>query len=203
MHVNPKYIQILADAVIPLLGYFLWDWNLYFIVLFYLLDVIANEVLMHLKSAKIRKESNNLVVEPWVFLGSLSLFILISSVALIHFCMTLIIPGIDFWYEIKEFWNYKDMGIEQGYILLPLIVLVNYQRYKLEFLLPKIYLKATMKSNWRPHILALIILMVMVIFTCLLNYFMQLPELFYLISIIVLTGSFQFLRFHKKTANTK
>lgn len=202
MNVNPKYFQIFADALIPLLGFFLWEWNLYFIVLFYLLDVVANEVLAHLKSAKIQKENSSVNIMNWAFLGTLSFFVLIASIAMIHYCMRLIVPGIDFLYEIKAFWSYKDMGFEQGYILLPLIILINYQRYKLEFLLPKLYLKVGLKNIWKPHINALIILLFLVGFTSSLNYFVQLPELFYLISIVVITGSFQFFRI-KKSATTK
>ena len=203
MNVNPKYIQIVGDAAIPLLGYFLWDWNLYFIVLFYLLDVVANEILIHVKSAKIQKENSSVNIMNWAFLGTLSFFIFIASISMIHFCMRLIVPGIDFLYEIQAFWSYKDMGFEQGYILLPLIALINYQRYKLEFLLPKVYLKSNLQRIWKPHITALIILLFLVILTCLLNLFVELPELFYLIAIIVLTGSFQFFRIHKKPSTNK
>ena len=53
MRVNQKYVQSFGDALIPILGYFFWNWNLYFIVLFYLLDLIASEVFMYFKSKKI------------------------------------------------------------------------------------------------------------------------------------------------------
>ena len=55
MRIQPKYIQILGDAVIPLLGFFVWNWNIYFILLFYLLDLLVKEVVIHFKSNRIVK----------------------------------------------------------------------------------------------------------------------------------------------------
>ena len=55
MRINPKYIQLVGDAIIPILGFFFWDWNLYFILLFYFLDMLTKEVLLHLKSNKINQ----------------------------------------------------------------------------------------------------------------------------------------------------
>ena len=55
MKLNPKIIQVAADAAIPLMGFFLWDWSLYFILLFYLLDLLASEIIAHLSARKIRE----------------------------------------------------------------------------------------------------------------------------------------------------
>jgi len=53
MRVNTKLIQLAGDALIPILGFFFWDWGLYFIVIFYLLDYIVSEILTHLKAKRI------------------------------------------------------------------------------------------------------------------------------------------------------
>ena len=53
MNQRVKYVQLFTEALIPLLGFFMWDWGLYFILLFYFIDITTDEVFSHLKSKKI------------------------------------------------------------------------------------------------------------------------------------------------------
>ena len=120
MRINVKLIQLFGDALIPLLGFFWWGWSLYFIILFYLIDYLSNEIFRHIKSRKIvtyQKVKNS----KWLYKGLISATLLLGSYVLIHFAMRTIHPDINFTKEIVKFWTYKDLGIEQGYILLPLI----------------------------------------------------------------------------------
>ena len=124
MRVNLKYFQLLTDAVIPLLGYFFWHWNLYFIVLFYLLDYLAYEFFSHVKAKKVqslKREKSS----AWLKLGTISALLFISNTVFVQLTMQALVPTIDFTKEISAFWNYKDMGIEQGYFLLPLIAFAD------------------------------------------------------------------------------
>lgn len=144
-----RYIQLVGDALIPLLGYFLWDWNLYFIVLFYMADMIINEVVIFYKARKIAEfdpKENSFVPK---FLISVLLFTI--SLLLIHLTMKLYEPEISFAKEITLFWTYKDMGMQQGYILIPLLVLLSVQRYKLEFLMTAKYRSIKQVRLWRSH----------------------------------------------------
>ena len=52
----------------------------------------------------------------------------------IHTAMFFIAPGIQFCTEVYDFINYEEMGIKQGYILIPLVLLLSYQQYKMTFL---------------------------------------------------------------------
>jgi hypothetical protein len=65
----------------------------------------------------------------------ISAVLIVVNVVFVHITMKALVPTIDFTKEMLAFWKYKDMGIEQGYFLLPLIVIAGYQRYKMEFLM--------------------------------------------------------------------
>lgn len=145
-----RYIQLAGDALIPLMGFFLWNWSLYFIVLFYLADLVIDEVFTNLKAGKIKEYNDN--KRSSAYWKYSSLFLLAVAVFLIHLALSLFHPGIDFPKEIIAFWNYRDMGIEQGYILLPLLILIAYQRYKVEFLMPARYRDLELNQFWKKHL---------------------------------------------------
>ena len=196
MRINPKIIQVAADALIPLAGYFWWEWNMYFILLFYLLDYISNEIFLHVKSKKIQS-SQKTPVEIWIKNAIISSFLLLFSVLCVHFAMLRISPGIQFTDELLHFWQYKDLGMEQGYILVPLIFLVGFQRYKMEFVATAQFKTVQMKELWKQHI---IVHFAILAFSCTvigLSTFTVFPELVYISALIVASSVFQLLRVNR------
>lgn len=190
MRVNPKIVQLIGDALIPTLGFFFWDWGLYFIVIFYLLDYVANEFFIHLKSKKI-VEHNAAGKISWFSKGIISASLLTTVILLTHVSIFKIHPTLDLKQEIINFWTYKDMGIEQGYVLAPLIILVGYQRYKLEFLIPQLDKKISLDMIWKRHLLAHCVLLGMIGIVLGLSVFVVMPETVYLAGIILLTSLYQ------------
>lgn len=193
MRVNQKYFQLFADALIPLLGFFWWNWGLYFIVLFYLLDYLSTEIFMHLKSKKrvqFKKSENT----QWLKKGMISAVLLACSFFVIHLGLKSILSNINFGAEIKAFWNYKDMGIEQGYVLLPLIAIVGYQRYKMEFILPKLFQTSTIEQLWKPHMLSQLILIGFSALVIGMSAFIVFPEVVYVLGIVVLSSVYQLIK---------
>ncbi len=196
MRINPKIIQVAGDALIPLAGYFWWEWNLYYILLFYLLDYISNEIFLHVKSKKIQS-SQNTPPEIWVKNAIISSFLLLFSVLCVHFAMLRISPGIQFTDELLHFWKYKDLGIEQGYLLVPLIFLVGFQRYKMEFVGTAQFNTVKMKELWKQHI---IVHFAILAFSCTvigLSAFTVFPEIVYISALIVASSIFQLLRVNR------
>jgi len=192
MRVNVKYLQLITDAIIPLLGYFFWHWNLYFIVLFYLLDYLAYEVFSHVKARKVSslKQDNS----TWLKLGIVSIVLFVLNSVLVQITMKSLVPTIDFTKEIIAFWNYKDMGIEQGYFLLPLIVIAGYQRYKMEFLMTGMFQKITIRQIFTKDIQAQLIALGFIALTFGLSFFIVFPEIVYVLGIVLFTGIYQLLR---------
>ena len=70
----------------------------------------------------------------WMKYGLVSLFIFLSILFLVQLSMPAILLNFDAVSEIKNFWFYKEMGIEQGYVLVPLIAFMGFTQYKVEFL---------------------------------------------------------------------
>jgi len=200
MRVNPKYIQLVGDAIIPILGFFLWDWNLYFILLFYFLDMLTKEVLLHLKSNKIsiyKKEINfDLFLKEKkqrLKYGIISFILLFFSVVLVQLAMPFVQSDFNAKEQIISFWSYKDMGIEQGYILVPLVIFMGYSQYKMEFLAPSIFTKLSMQNLWLPHLRSMLVLMSLTALSFVLVSLKSFPEWFFVVSIVVLSSIYQLI----------
>ena len=117
---NPQghKIQLFADLVLPLIGYYFWGWNVYFILFFFALDLVAQLYFTYLKSRKIVRFQQ--VNYPVFLLGSAFLGYLTASILLVFF-MPYIVKGSDFYKEFSSFLSYKEMGVPQLILLLPLI----------------------------------------------------------------------------------
>ena len=198
---NPKHIQLVGDAVIPVLGFFLWHWSLYFILLFYFIDLVTKEVLLHIKSKKIldyRKQINTdqfkKETRSWIKFGFFSLVLLISVLVLVQLSMPFIQQHFDYQHEIKKFWFYKEMGIEQGYVLVPLIAFMGYTQYKMEFLLPAIHTKISNSQLWNIHLKTMIILLAFTGLAFGLVHFIHFPEWIIVISIVLISSIYQLKR---------
>jgi hypothetical protein len=128
-------VTALGELIIPLMGYYLWNWDLHFILLFYYLDIIAS---FFLSIAKVRAVS--LYRErKWILQIHLSTFLIwygfiLIGLVLLEVAMLTVYPGINLIDSLFRFITYEEWGIPQGIVLLPLIFLLNWQQYKLVFL---------------------------------------------------------------------
>ena len=194
MRIQPKYIQIVGDAVIPLLGLFLWDWSLYFILLFYFLDILVNELIVHLKSRRIvRFHQLKAPVKIWGLYGFLSAAVLTITFLMLHFAMRFIVPEINFSEELVAFWNYEEMGIKQGYVLVPLVLLVGVQQYRMTFLMVGKYRNLSLSNLWKDHIQALIFTLAFTGIVIGISYFFQLSEMIYVLGIVAVSTVYKLL----------
>jgi hypothetical protein len=124
----------------------------------------------------------------------ISVVLIVVNVVFVHITMKALVPTIDFTKEMLAFWKYKDMGIEQGYFLLPLIVMAGYQRYKMEFLMTGLFQKITIHQIFTKHIQAQLIAFGFIAFAFGLSFFSVFPEIIYVIGIVFFTGVYQFFR---------
>lgn len=188
-----RYFKILADATIPLLGYFLWNWSIYFIFLFYSLDLIAREILTYFKARKIDSNQSNTRFEKSFSFGLMSALILIFVIALMHLISFNLIPNINFLEQTISFMTYSDMGIQQGYILLPLIAFAAFAEYKSEFILPQKFLKITISELWKSHIRSSVYLIFLGLTVLGLSFFMKNHQWLILLMLVLSLGSFQLI----------
>jgi hypothetical protein len=192
MKVQPKYIRLLGDALIPLLGYFLWDWSLYFILIFYFIDIIINEIVMHFKSKKILEFNPEQIKKDWIKFGIQSLFLFLPVLFIAHFALSIRPTQIDFWKEFIAFLSYKELGIEQGYVLIPLLVLMGYQSYKLEFIIVRKHLNTSLDFIWKPYLKAQLLLLAFSALGLGILSLINLPDVVILLLIIGISSSYNY-----------
>lgn len=191
MKINQAYIQLIGDAVIPLAGALFFDWSLYFILIFYCIDLVATEVILHLKSKK-TVEFRGINKKEWITRGLKSGILFLISLVLIHLGVFSIHPEIDFQKELIAFMAYEEMGIAQGYILVPLIAFAAYQLYKMTFLLPARFRTISMDEIWCPHLISLLIIIGFSGVVIGISQFLVFPELAYVLSIVGISAAYQF-----------
>lgn len=196
MKIKQAYIQLISDAIIPLAGALFFDWSLYFILIFYCLDLLALEVILHLKSKK-TVEFRGINKKKWLNYGLKSGTLFLLVLLLIHLGVFFIHPGIDFQKELIDFMAYEEMGIQQGYILVPLIAFSAYQLYRMSFLMPARFRTIAMGEIWNPHLISLLIIIGFSGVVIGLSQFMVFHELVYILGIVGISSAYQFWRIVK------
>ncbi|MBP5982420.1 MAG: hypothetical protein KA734_01770 [Fluviicola sp.] len=137
--------QTVLEAALPLAGYFFWHWDTSFILLFYLLDWILFLAINSVKAKK-RFAFSQLAIEKKQAIRTLLLgtAFLIITCFVVLLTMQLLQPTFNFSERVVAFLRYNDMGIEQGYVLLPLLLLNGISVYKQQFIRPELYKYLTM-----------------------------------------------------------
>lgn len=195
MQERQLYIQILFNLLIPVLGFWLWNWNLYFIVLFYVLDILSSEVVVYLKSKKIReagkKEAIKSPVNTYKIISGL---FVTATIAVIQLGILLLHPDIRLKDEIWSFLTYKELGIQQGFLLIPLVVMMAFSSYKIEFLIPKVYLREEQRSLWKSHLKERFLLIAFCAILAFIAAGFQFQEWIILTIILVVTSGYTYLQ---------
>jgi len=181
------FIQLIGELVIPLLGYFFWDWSLLFILLFYLIENLffsyfrietIREIKKTVLKTEQKREYQDLVK---------SFFLWLIEFILVHIFIMLIYPNKSFTTEWINFFMYQDLGIPQGIILLPLIYFSSQMKKKQDVILTirnmksvdeLILLKVNFKQSWVSIAIWGVLIGV--------NYFVSLHELINLSFVIIL-----------------
>lgn len=182
-----KLIQAIGEAVIPLLGFFYFEWNLYFIILFYFIDLLTTEVFLHLKVNRILKfQSVNSYSKKWKINTLLNSLLIIFILGGTHVVVSFLYPGISFQQEFVDFVMYEEAGIPipQGFILLPIVIFGNYQQYTTMFLRPRIYQRQSWSYLFFTRKRALGITSICIIIGFVITYFFQIPIVYYLLTVV-------------------
>lgn len=198
------YIRIFSSLLIPVLGFWVWDWSLYFILLFYLLDLISSEVVVRLKIKKIKSTvKSEGLKSPSGTYSIVSFLFLALIVVEIHIGMMLYHPAIDLKQEFLAFLSYKELGIPQGIVLIPLIAMMAYTSYKVEFLVPKAYLHLQEKPVWKNHLKEQFVLLSFCVILTLFAVAYQFSEWIVLTIILVVTTVYNYLQGKEQLARMK
>jgi hypothetical protein len=140
-------VQLIGELVIPLLGYFLWDWSLLFILLFYLIENLFFSYFRIETVREVKKTvwKNEQPRELKIFSKSLTIWTI--EFVLVHLFIAVIYPNQSFIKEWVDFFMYQDLGIPQGIILLPLIYISSRMKMKQDVMLNIRNLKSVEELN--------------------------------------------------------
>ena len=172
------FIQILGELAIPLLGFFLWNWSLYFILLFYMIENLFAtyfqlETFRRFKFLVEKKESA-------LNYKNLSVFVSfwLMEVVLIHLFLFLTTPAIQFGKEVIYFFMYEDMGIPQGFLLVPLLYFASRMKMKQDIKTLTIKIKSMDEvKNFSPKFNYYWVSIGFWVSLILISFFISLPEL--------------------------
>ena len=184
--------QTVLDAALPLAGYFYWHWDTSFILLFYLLDWILFLAINSVKAKK-RFAFSQLASERKQAIRTLLLgtAFLIITCFVVLLTMQLLQPTFNFSERVVAFLRYNDMGIEQGYVLLPLLLLNGISVYKQQFIRPELYKYLTMGQLINESSKQGLLLLACAGLFFGVSLFMQLPEEILLFSTIIGTTGYR------------
>ncbi len=143
MNRQEKIASLLGDILIPILGFFLWNWSIYFICLFFLLDQLAREVSLCLR---IHYVQNQLQISRRSY--TLNLLIFIGFFIMVHCYNFMLHPSINFAHEMNAFFWYKDSGFAQGFFLFPLLIIGERMRFKMNM---KQFSTEMHLKSWQNH----------------------------------------------------
>lgn len=186
-----RIIQAVADLAIPLLGYFFWNWDFYFILLFYLLDYKIFCVFSFVKFQKVIQYKGLEKKFPVVKLLLTIALILIGFVAVIP-ALYQIDSAFDLLKNTWEFLSYKEMGIAQGIILIPLLIYAGFAQYKMQFLLSGKFQTTKPSEIWELHFQTMFLVIAASGLFLGLSLLSEIPVVFYVFSLIFGVSAYRF-----------
>ena len=117
---------LIGDVALPLAGFFFWDWGFYFIALFFLFDISFRSIFLN---KRVKLLPSMVFENRFVLKGVL---LTVFEILALHILVILSISSIDF---VSEFWSflmYQEIGVAQGVVLLPLLILNEFMRIRNE-----------------------------------------------------------------------
>ena len=127
MKSQEKIVLLLGDIALPLIGFFFWNWGFYFIALYFIIDQLAKQAFLILRLKNISLQFTEKVIR--LFKSWILFFFEVLIIILINYQMTVDFNPIN---GIIKFLTYKDMGIQQGMILIPLLIFAEWMKTKIE-----------------------------------------------------------------------
>jgi hypothetical protein len=191
MH-RSQQISNAFDIVVPLLLYFVWDWDLHFILLFAYIDALAGVAVSFFKERKIEQYKNTRNPKSSLFLLR-NLGFVVLGIYFYELAIGQIYPELELWSSFVDFLLFEEMGIPQFALIFPLIILLNYQQYQLLFIktnafqfFPLVFLQNKNRNTW-------LLFLVSAAFIFGLSVFLPATPLLYLCLILGIKSLFDFV----------
>lgn len=139
-------LLLLFEALIPLLGFYFWNWNLAFILCFYFLDALAMESLCYFQTRYLKRHRNEKPKLVWPIISGT---VLIAGILGWVFWIEKDSRYKGFFAEFGRFLKYEDLGFPQGFFLLPLIILNVWMKFRIEFVNSAAWKRTSVGAIWK------------------------------------------------------
>lgn len=116
--VNNRFQRWAGEVLFPLLGLLLWDWPFVFVAWFYFGDRFFQWIFNFIKKQKVKSGF-------WKIQSFITLELVLVVLIIIQ-------SEHSIFKSLLDFLAYEDMGIAQGYFLIPLLVVGEWLKYKAE-----------------------------------------------------------------------
>ncbi|MDO7609693.1 MAG: hypothetical protein MUQ68_02475 [Crocinitomicaceae bacterium] len=181
------FSALLGDVALPLIGFLFWDWGFYFISLFFLFDLLFRTLFIKRRLKPIDELKNRRAI---IFKAFLFTFL---EVILIHCIVVGAFPHTNIGDSFIYFLTYQEMGIAQGVVLLPLLLLNEVMKIRNENKMGIPYsIRAQVLSNnqdlQRYRILMWVLIYLLVLF-------FPIPEIFLIMAFFIFLTAQPFLVF--------
>ncbi|MBT5438192.1 hypothetical protein OAM07_04250 [Crocinitomicaceae bacterium] len=181
------FSALLGDVALPLIGFLFWDWGFYFISLFFLFDLLFRTLFIKRRLKPIDELKNRRAI---IFKAFLFTFL---EVILIHCIVVGAFPHTNIGDSFIYFLTYEEMGIAQGVVLLPLLLLNEVMKIRNENKMGIPYsVRAQVLSNnqdlQRYRILMWVLIYLLVLF-------FPVPEIFLIMAFFIFLTAQPFLVF--------
>ncbi len=154
---NPLNQQYIAEILFPVIGYFLLDWSLLIIVVFYLLDQLANQILFFKRLNKVIHYREKGGVFIWLSIG-LFLIIFIAELWILNGSFNTIsdLTGTCYHHELEHF------AKDELWFIFPLLILMYHLQDKMMFYMPKRYANHHAKSFFGVNLIENILILLLI-----------------------------------------
>jgi len=190
MNPQSKITQLIGDLAIPLIGYYFWEWNMLFILFFYILDVAVSTTFTFVKTNSINKFQQR-TYYPWkhILLILLGYFL---TFYLVYFLILNISPSVTISTEILRFLLMKDMGLPQMVLLLPLLIVGGYMQYKISFLVPRAFETTQINTLWHEHVKVFLLIVGVIALLLGLSTWIVFPEWVYVWGMVLGSSGYRY-----------
>jgi len=180
---HPKVQQSVLEVVFPLAGYFFWDWSLLIIVIFYLIDWLASQVMYTFRLNKVKTQFNESF--GWVLPVSIVVFIVLFLATNLF-----LYSSFDSIYELIKDSNLNNEIVtfskDELWYLFPLIILSYYMMDKMLFYVPKYFTNYSVRPYLYKNIVSNVIATVIIFSGVLIYLVIEVSDIFTIVLIVLI-----------------